>query len=128
MGPSALKRLWPLCCGQHNIFINFLGELRSLTLYDKLKVGNFIPFHKDVTKNSIEWNWNNWVKKILKFQRRFKIHNTQQKALHLKLFWSKSTILISKSVKYRICKNLWPRFSKLKLAYHLSSWMTFSNL
>ena len=35
------------------------------------------------------------------FQYRFKIHNTQQKAFHSKLFWPKSTILISRSAKYR---------------------------
>ena len=36
----------------------------------------------------------------LKFQHRFKINNTQQEDIHLKLFWPKSTILTSKSAKY----------------------------
>ena len=31
----------------------------------------------------------------------FKIHNTQQKAIHWKLFQPKSTILISKSAKHQ---------------------------
>ena len=28
--PSASKQFRPLCCGQHNIFIDFLGELGNI--------------------------------------------------------------------------------------------------
>ena len=55
-------------------------------------------------------------------------YSSQQKALYTKLFWPKRAISISKSAKYGNRQNLWLRFSKLKLAYHLTSWVIFLNL
>ena len=49
-------------------------------------------------------------------------------AIPSKLVWTKSTILIPKSAKYRNLQNFQLRFPKSKLAFHLSSRMIFLNL
>ena len=70
------------------------------------------------------------MKKVLKFQYRFKIRNTQldRRQLAGNYFGLKVKFQNQDQQNVEIRKNLWLRFSKLKLAYHLSLWIILSNL
>lgn len=56
---------------------------------------------------------------ILKFQHRYKIQNTQfNRGLFSTICLAWDYVSISKSEKFELCKDVWLRFLRLKLAFH----------
>ena len=109
--------------------LTFKGNQGTLASNSKLQVSNFLlPFLPKALQrihlNKTEIIKNKWQgQKILKFKYRFNMHNTE---LNLIEDYSLETILAKKlNFNIKIGKNMWLRFSKLKLAYWLK---IFSNL